>query len=557
MPAETYHCTADYLETHDVAPIEEIWRKPNIVSKFGVEYFLTYEGQAELARVTGSQSALETIEEAKEVIATTDWTSIPKKDRGKLSGDSKQHASDRVVEEFAANDFKSMEGVENPSFMTVVKNPEDLLGKLSSLRTLKGYFKSVKRDLEQEPSTSFTQAQAYITNLYIRKTNVILAGEAPSFYNLLDQYRASGNPRLEEYAEELAAWMPVSEYRQLLDKPEQAGRNLERYDKFRNGADVNYTDGYRSVLSPEALELAAALDNTAEQSKEQTSEYYFQDVNHEQLEAIKLDAEQMKEWTQTVLSEYGLLSIDTDEKTEEDSSSSDDKWRVVMSDNVKALSVSNKSRTVKIPRDFERPLNRSVSVLSHELAHVVQHENKRRISPLALVHELGTDRGSVHFEAGGIYWEKQAKQALFGEDRPINPHYLRAVEAKSAGADYLETMRAFFDSSMAQNPDADPVDRAQHAFNRTGRIFRKGGAWAEGAHVTDSQPLQYLEQELVARSLDEEQEKILLAGGFNLQTLQGMNKLGLVDIDKLWIPETKPWDILLPQIAERVYSKEE
>lgn len=556
LPAQSYEQTAEYLDEHEVRPLEEIWRMTaaDDTPEFGLEYFTTPIGREALTEVTDEEVNIQSEQDAKAVLAAIDWHNVPKSTMHELSGDSKDHTKTRVADEFEQNGFATMEGIREPDFATIVRDPEMSLDKLKALRDYKGYLKTVNRDIETHEATDsgFAKAQQLVTDLYRRTTNELIAAEVTTFYVILDQLQAHDSSRLREIVNDMQEQLPVNDYRHIYNDPELAARALERYDQFRNG--VSYRNSQRSVISEPAYELANTLtSNYPEERYEPIQNYYFADVEQEQLDGIKVQSEELQEWAGVVLERYGLLSQESDKDLERTTKPADGKWQVVVTDQTKSLSVDNKRNFVKVPREFDRTIADAVGVLSHEIAHVVQGENQRK-ADLNLSHEIGTDRGVVQTEAGGIHWERLARRQLFGKDRPVNPHYLRAIEAKSNNGDYLQAAQAYFESSMKQNPSADSKKKAKTALASTRRIFRYGGNWAGESYVTNSQPLQYLEQSLVTEQLDADQEQLLLAGRFNMQTVQELVDVGLMDPEGIWVPEEKPWEILLPLLEGNIYG---
>jgi hypothetical protein len=97
-------------------------------------------------------------------------------------------------------------------------------------------------------------------------------------------------------------------------------------------------------------------------------------------------------------------------------------------------------------------------------------------------------------------------------------------------------------------------DAAKQAVNRARRIFRDGGLeFAQStSYVTNTQPLNYLEQELIYRSLDEEDRKFLFVGSVMIDNLKRLAGVGLVDLDKILVPKRKPIEILEPKVRELI-----
>jgi hypothetical protein len=101
----------------------------------------------------------------------------------------------------------------------------------------------------------------------------------------------------------------------------------------------------------------------------------------------------------------------------------------------------------------------------------------------------------------------------------------------------------------------DPIDElALMAVNRARRIYRSGGSVyaLDNAYLTNTQPLNYLEQRLIYENLSEEQKKLLYIGGISIQNLVRFARVGLADISKIFIPDLRPWELLHDKVVEQL-----
>lgn len=222
--------------------------------------------------------------------------------------------------------------------------------------------------------------------------------------------------------------------------------------------------------------------------------------------------------------------------------------------------VNDKQRIVKVRAGMERTLLTVLPIITHEVGHVIQHENKRAIGDLAIMKHIGIDRASEQFEAGGKWQEKVAREGLTGESKTTvaGTGYYNMLEVKSKGGSFGECVEAYFTSLRAAAPDMSIKDAVDQAVNRAQRVYREGGyEYAKNTEiVTNSQPLFYLEQQLIYENLEEEHRDLLLIGGITLRNLIGLQREGLVDLHKMTIPEKKAWELLHPHVKQLIQSGE-
>jgi hypothetical protein len=95
-------------------------------------------------------------------------------------------------------------------------------------------------------------------------------------------------------------------------------------------------------------------------------------------------------------------------------------------------------------------------------------------------------------------------------------------------------------------PELTAKEAAAQSVNRARRIFRGGGfEYAQNTDLlTNTQPLSYLEQQLIYESLDDKQRQMLFVGGVTIRNLIRLSQVGLVDISKISIPEKMPLELL-------------
>lgn len=67
--------------------------------------------------------------------------------------------------------------------------------------------------------------------------------------------------------------------------------------------------------------------------------------------------------------------------------------------------------------------------------------------------------------------------------------------------------------------------------------------------------MNYLEQQLIYEELSEEQRKMLYVGGVTIANLLRLSSHGLVDLNKISIPEKMPVDLMYPAVKQILYEQ--
>ncbi len=538
-----YLAASEILEQTEIPPLEEVWQMPDDKAGFYPRYFLSAEGQEKLRGVFREIPEAIFASEAKlaQHLAGVDWSKVKVEEFEKLAGSSLRYARTYVAKQFAERNFATVDGIDLPDSLAIIFDPGELQAKVQSLRQVKAYYRAVWRDLRGQPMTLEVEAKVVIAELYLKKINWLLAGALPDALEFTRQAAISDQTDLQKLSNKINALLPVKQ------EPNFGGA-AERYDRFRNGVVTDPITGVYTIVNPDLLELIS------KQTEGEVEAGHFSKEDVGRLEGIKIQADEIKSWLEGLLEEHGLLSQDPDVDLRRGGRPADGKWQVILTEKVTTMSVNGRQGFVKVPASFKRNVIRAAVLACHEFAHVVQHENKGQLMELELAQQIGTDRASVMFEAGGLWYEEQAKQVLFGDKRPAKRHYLAAVRTRLDGGSFLEAWKAYFDSASHAEPTEDLTKRAEIAFSSTRRIFRKGGMFTGPGMVADSQPLHYLEQSLVAQSLTGEDKKLLLVGGINIGTLNKLGRVGLLNraelIKAIWAPA--PWEALRPLIERKL-----
>lgn len=428
--------------------------------------------------------------------------------------------------------------------MTVSYDPDVLLDKFDDLQKYRSFYREVKRKLKETDRYTghMGEAEEIIVDRYFRRVNGLVAELYPSVFALAEQLqRSKENDTTAVWRAKLAECAPVvahlydshiSDELQYVTERTAFNRFAERLDTFRNGAE--YQEGGFSPVSQEIVDYAAK-DHIAPENLQ--PELPVSTI--EQLDKAECDATQLAQLCEAVLREWNLLSQESATWEEVDARSNpalDGLYQVIVTPKQKSLAVDSVKKVVYVPQSFRRTFTQAspagaLLVCAHELAHVQQAEFDETLGrqiPLARI----KGRQSITLrEAGGKYQERQILERYLGRSYSPNAHYLKALQAKLAGGNVVEVARAFYNSHAAQNNPAHDPKKAQSArelaADRVLRLYRFGGH--------NSQPLNYIEQELIVDRLSEMNEReraafLLAAGSFNVSDAAMLRKIGMLEI---------------------------
>jgi hypothetical protein len=517
---------------------------------FYLGYFLSDAGKQDLEQMGLSpESQLSQIAaHLKDIQAIT--TEVDPKARKKIAANSHNWYKAELARQLEENPQMDKD-FEDDEPLTVNYKPEDLLNKIEHLQAYRRFNREIKRKLKEQPSEN-SEHKDMVLSLYRARVNDLMAHIYPSAVSLAEQLE-KGNQQ-KELVKRLAKAMPALKATFLQEREDRiygldelGARFTRRLDFLRNGAAWNGGDHFTPVSS-ELAELAREL---AQADRPESLSVSLPQEVIEKLENSKLDAAKMKKLAGEIIQRRGLLSqqeSDWTEAAERDGPAPDDQWQVIISPKISSMSVSGKKKVFWLPEDFDRTLIQESPAgvlpgMAHELTHLLQAEADYETAcgiPLA---KIKGRRATTMKELGAIY-EESKMQRRFGRGRPVNLHYLKALEAKVGGANKLQAARAFYESYTAgrQITDDEAAAARKVAADRTLRLYRYGGS--------DSQPLNYIEQELIGRALsaelpEEKVEAILInATSFDLPDLVRLYREGLVELaDGTRSPADEVWQI--------------
>ncbi|MFO0862242.1 MAG: hypothetical protein U0516_00765 [Candidatus Saccharibacteria bacterium] len=495
------------------------------------------------------------------------FQSLPKEERLTLEAieNSKNYARDMLEDNL--RDLLAIGAYDRrkePTYLRILDDPNLLIEKVDAARQLKHYYKAVERDMGILSSGDpVDTAKLLMIQLHKERINTIIAASYRDAITLIEQDRV-GNVLSDEQRAILFRSLPGLAARnkdallddaELVDK-ERFARTLARIDHFINGVDKSR--GY-SPISQALLDLRDRYE--AEQIEGQ---YEYEDVDPELLKKTKVNAEQLAEMFQQVLREYGLLSSSTDYDPKSSVRAEDDLWRVIIDPRAsrKSLAINNLKGTVMLPQKFSRTLNQTMPagvlpLIDHETTHVLQHENADRLG-LELFNGPGSARSSLWFEAGGVVWETVAQEKLFGQQRSTNFTYLAAVEKRLEGGSMTDCAFEFLKEKMRTNPDKDPQQMVSTAVGSALRLFNNGGEWTVGtSYCSNTGPLEYAEQKILADSVPENMRYLFYVGRVNLEVLAQLHKIGWFNKEDFIVPERLPSTIVEPYVKSEILSVEE
>lgn len=542
------------VSSEPVQGVEHIYNITINSTDFYLDYFLTEEGRQALQKfgVNDENAAKVTsLSEVRTLINGIDFSTLTGTEIGEIERKSKEFIQQRTVQEFEADGFNSVDNVQNPEKHTIVRNPEKLAQKAEGLRKLKNYLRSYKASLRDnaDPNDRVSEAMKVMVTIHSRRVNELLAQLYPYGKAYLEQVESSGDR--DDFAERIVKAMPPIDA--VLG--EEGARSLSRLDMFLNGAGEMKGGNYHQISSI-ASELADRISGLTQEAKPE--EYKYQGLE-DKWKDIDVSAEELLEWGNDVLEERGIKSAYADYDPDRSGRAPDGLWQAVIEPSATSFSVDSKLGAWKFPgkgRNIAQiaPAG-AVPVLDHEETHVTQVRNMEKLG-LSITEKVRMDRSPLIAEAGGIMVEIASQRENFGQVRPINADYLRAAQAILAGGGYRECFKAFFDSQMTKNPNANKKRVAEQAADRAMRLFRNGGQTNDNSgKLTHSGggTFEYLEQELLAQEIrGTDLEPIFYLTGVNIEVLSELHRIGMFEISDLNIPDRRASDIVRDKIDKKL-----
>lgn len=422
--------------------------------------------------------------------------------------------------------------------VSVEFNPEKFFKKFNELQAYRVFYRQVSKTLRVEvealeadgASTGLHEAKVALLNLHFARVNALVADMYPHMHNLALQINSlPPSEKFDGWRRQLIETAPIAAAAMERDEAERAAYvsdHLRRLDLLRNGAAA--WDDTHDYL-PISHEVALLADELAEEQQSAADAPAQLDPEMiEYMRSTRWNAHQMKQFCEKVLRSWELLSehqADWEAVGDRSGFAEDGKWQVITSPKVSSMSVNGKKKTVTIPEDYDRTLIQiskagALPGAAHELSHVWQHEYSFQLAEHIPLARIKGKRYVTGYEMGGIEQEREV-HAMVGQVRPTNITYLRALQAKLQGANQTEAARAF--------AEAKGGEVTELAGSGVLRLYRGGGH--------DTQALDYIEQELLLRSLSSlslgEVRAVAIAGGsFSLRDAATLHRFGLLELPR-------------------------
>lgn len=517
---------------------------------FYLDYFHTNDGRAELARLgitsgSGSMDSMATL-----CIGVAQGTALSPKDRRELATASRDWYLDTLTQNLLSNTPDEL--WQDSSTFIVNFEPDKLLTKFEALQQFRAYYRTVSREL-REGSTDPDGTQRQLLAIYASKVNSMVAGLYPNVLGLAKQLSMSPETeRTKDWQVRLFAAAPTIRHLYGAETKENTERQddlLRRLDMIRNGTEATNTHTFSAISAADRI-LAEEIDSITEESVAAGIEKLPQEVIAE-LEAQTWTSTELRRLLETALATWGLLSGEIAGEDEVDGrhgAASDNGWQILVSSKVKSLSVNGVKRVMKVPKSFGQDGVKSLAVGAHELTHVLQCESDIETAKSVPLARIKGRRVQAGREMGGIYEERRV-YAMCGQSRPVSTAYLRALQVKEAGGNQLDGAKAYLQATMNGAPlTPEATKKAQIASDRMLRLYRQGGY--------DSQALDYLEQELLLRSMSNLPQSDVRAiassaMSFSLKDAATLHDLGLLQLPKAEQVRTPAEDVVQIYLSNR------
>jgi hypothetical protein len=444
----------------------------------------------------------------------------------------------------------SIQDIPVPQSVGILINPSEAREKIEGLRNLKQSFKKKYGDIEQSTNTStnLKLVKKEILDIYRRRANILIMDLFPYALLVEQKLQVVGEHKLSADEQEF-----LSLFNGLSD-PE---KNRSRLDKSIYGASSEYNkDGWKTQV-PEALlpiaEEIARLGEEAEIRKEENLR--TKGLDPASVLGEKIDVETRSDLGEDILRPYALLSKEPrgDYDPKRTGKASDGKWQIINLPNRKLFGLNEKKGVVLGPQKRPFSAKDTFETLGHEIeGHVLQNENKKLVE-LEYFKRFGKDsRAAILSEAGAMFVQDVISKEAFGCPTIPHPHYIRAMQKKLEGGNYLDCVKAFYESRIRSIKKKRAVGKLDEkgfqegikesleiAITRSERLFgTETGFSSNEDFLTHSKDTAYLEQYVLTEKLKKAGlEKLLFLGAGNLQDIVTILKYNLLDLNKIQIPK--------------------
>jgi hypothetical protein len=521
-----------------------------------LDYFATKEGQQLLWEKTGLELTSDNPIWIRDFIFSHSEhiAKIGSAARNKISGETlackNRTLLDQIAETADANGDISVQDIPIPQKIGILLNPVKAKDKIEGLRSFKQSLKEKYDAIGRQTSDSldFKKAQKDFLDIYRRRANILIMDLFP-YALLVDQKKQSvGDHNLSRDEREFLAHF------EGLTSP---GKNRSRLDKLIYGASKEYDEKGWKHQTPGSLmpyvEKIAKLGEEVEIHKEELIR--AKGLDPEKIIGEQIDIETRSNIGEEILASYDKLSSQPriDYRPERTGRAPDGKWQIVNLPSRSTFGVVESKGAVLGPEKIPYSVADTFETLGHEIeGHVLQSENKK-LMDLEYFQKLGKDsRAAILSEGGAMYVQDRISTEAFGYPTIPHPHYIRAMQKKLEGGNYLDCTKAFYDSRMLaikrkRNEGAlddaafkkEISESVRAALNRAERLFGMGTDLAsQEKHLTHSKDTAYLEQYILTEKLKETGlEKLLFLGSGNLQDIITLLRLDKLDLSKIQTPK--------------------
>lgn len=435
---------------------------------------------------------------------------------------------------------------ECPLRIKVLLDPEQLRKKLLGLRKIKAKLKEM---YFEKDDIKTLRVKRMILKIYQNKINQMINGIFDEAAAIKIMGEKIGYENLSNTEKR------IIQQRDLFFGLKNPIRMLEKIDEFKYGsikgkmtkngirikdelikfARLNEKKFYKSEVEKDIIVKQKGIDPDLIFQKNIKAKEFFQ-IAEEYMEKIGIKSQVDKE----ILDRLNI-----------NETAPDNKWRIVVIKKRQSMRVSNKGKCVVVGNKNKSLYEILVVLLGHEFTHVIETNNKEAIK-LNIFKQSGGYKSTLFHEAGAMMMQNIVSKELFGVESLPHAHYLAAIKRKIAGGNYLECVKAFYDSCLKVSRMRlerktinkkqflkECLDNIEFATDRTKRIFRPSVVPLDDAnqYITSSKDLLYLEQQKLTSELRKEKlEKYLLLGGINLDNLLILLKTGLLDDKKIIEP---------------------
>jgi len=549
--------------------LEKIFDIPIHVLTLYLDYFVTTEGKTFLRESAGLELKSDNPDEIRNFMYKNSETlqKLDGNQRKDLSGRTVDFSDDRLFADLFHNRSEAGElninrhDIPIPQRFQILADPEKALMKISALRDFKKEIKQQTIELGVTASPAeLEKAQLEILGMYQRKVNTMIAGQYSTGVILSEKKRLLGKNGLTETENKI-----LSQFSGLLSPQ----KNRSRMDKFLHGTSEDFDENGNRVqisasLKKYAEDIAAEGEKMELSKREQIKE---RGIDPDKLLEENIVPEQRAVWGEETLasqglkSEYGASTYDPDRTWP----APDGKWQYILMPGRKSMDVSSKQKVVLDSAKQNFSMAAAISVAcGHEMIHVLQHENKQMV-PLRLLERIGGSKSEAFAEGGDMHIQDKICRKAFGFGVLPHPHYVRAMLKKLEGGNYVDCIKAFYESSLVSSQKKleggqinhatfhkESASRLKQAINRAKRLFADGISFdSEYPFLTHSKDTVYLEQTLLVKKLEAlGLEKFAYVGGVGLDDLRALFRLGRINLSEIKEPSYYCF-----QIWEREKSK--